>query len=208
MTKKTKNYLEDIAQIRSIMERSSSFISLSGLSGVLAGIYALAGAYIAYRIVYIEKLALTAREYYVNETDVIIKLAMVALVVLVLAVTTGLILTARKSGKKSLSFADEGFRNLLEHLLIPLVAGGVFILILVNRGFYSIVAPSFLIFYGMALVNGSKYTLKDIKYLGIIEIAIGLACALLPGFGLLFWAFGFGVMHILYGTIMYFKYDR
>jgi predicted lysophospholipase L1 biosynthesis ABC-type transport system permease subunit len=126
--KKTKNYLEDIAQIRSIMERSSSFISLSGLSGILAGIYALIGAYIAYRMVYIEKSALSAREYYVNETDIIIKLGVVALVVLVLAVTTGLILTARKSGKSSFSFSDEGFRNLLENLLIPLVAGGIFIL--------------------------------------------------------------------------------
>ena len=206
--KKTKNYLEDIAQIRSIMERSSSFISLSGLSGILAGIYALIGAYIAYRMVYIEKSALSAREYYINETDIIIKLGVVALVVLVLAVTTGLILTARKSGKSSFSFSDEGFRNLLENLLIPLVAGGIFILILVNRGFYSIVAPSFLIFSGLALVNGSKYTLRDIRYLGIIEIALGLVCALLPGYGLLFWAFGFGLMHILYGTIMYFKYER
>lgn len=206
--KKSKNYLDDIAQIRTIMERSSSFISLSGLSGVLAGIYAIAGAYIAYRIVYIEKSALGSREFYINETDVIIKLGIIALVVLVLAVSTGLILTARKNGKSTFSFSDEGLRNLLENLLIPLAAGGIFILILVNRGFYSIVAPSFLIFYGLALVNGSKFTLKDIKYLGIIEIALGLGCALLPGYGLLFWAFGFGVMHILYGTIMYFKYER
>jgi hypothetical protein len=206
--KKTKNYLEDIAQIRTIMERSSSFISLSGLSGILAGIYALAGAYIAYRMVYIEKSALSAREYYVNETDNIIKLGIVALVVLVLAISTGLILTARKNGKSTFSFSDEGLRNLLGNLLIPLVTGGIFIFILVNRGFYSIVAPSFLIFYGLALVNGSKFTLNDIRYLGIIEIALGLVCALLPGYGLLFWAFGFGVMHILYGTIMYFKYER
>jgi hypothetical protein len=206
--KQTKDYLEDISQIRDIMERSSSFISLSGLSGVMAGVYALIGSYIGYRIVYIEGSILRSREVYVNEQETIVKLGIVAAIVLILAVVTGLILTARKNGGSSMSFSDEGLRNLLGNILIPLVAGGIFILILVSRGYYSIVAPSFLIFYGLALVNGSKYTLRDIRYLGIVEIALGLVCALFPGYGLIFWAVGFGVMHILYGTIMYYKYER
>jgi hypothetical protein len=209
--KQTKDYLEDISKIRDIMERSSSFISLSGLSGVMAGIYALIGSYLGYRVVYLEKGFFGIREFYINEQDTIIKLGIVAAAVLTLAVVTGIILTARKAGKTPLSFADfkeAGFRNLAENLLIPLVAGGIFILILVIRGYYGIVAPSFLIFYGLALVNGSKYTLRDIKYLGLVEITLGLVCALLPGYGLIFWALGFGVMHILYGMMMYYKYER
>ena len=106
------------------------------------------------------------------------------------------------------SFSDKGVRNLLESLLIPLIAGGIFILILISRGYFGIVAPAFLIFYGLSLVNGSKFTLRDIKYLGIVEIVLGLICAFLPGYGLIFWALGFGVMHILYGTLMYYKYER
>jgi hypothetical protein len=97
---------------------------------------------------------------------------------------------------------------LIEHLLIPLIAGGIFIIILIGRGYYGIVAPAFLIFYGLSLVNGSKYTLRDIKYLGIMEIILGLICAFFPGYGLIFWATGFGVLHILYGSIMYFKYEK
>ena len=205
--KKTKDYLEDISEIRNIMERSSNFISLSGLSGVMAGIYALIGSFIAYRIVYIEKSILSTREFYVNEQETIIKLGIVAIAVLILAITTGIILTARKKGAKPLNFSDEGFRNLIEHLIIPLVTGGILVLILVSRGYYGIVAPAFLIFYGLALVNGSKYTLRDIKYLGLLEIVLGLICALFPGYGLIFWAVGFGVMHILYGAIMYYKYE-
>jgi hypothetical protein len=207
----TKKYLDDISQIRNIMERSSNFISLSGLSGIMAGIYALIGSFIAYRIVYIESSLLALREHYVDEAAVIVKLAIVAASVLILAVVTGVVLTARKAGKKSVSlesFKDKGFRNLAEHLLIPLVAGGIFILILVSRGYYGIVAPCFLIFYGLALVNGSKFTVRDIKFLGLFEILLGLVCGLLPGYGLIFWALGFGVMHILYGAIMYFKYEK
>jgi len=206
--KNRKDYLEDISEIRTIMQRSSSFISLSGLSGILAGIYALIGSFVAYQIVYLERSILGIREVYINEQSTIIKLSIVALVVLTLALITGIYLTIKKSGKTPLNLSDEGFRNLLVNLLIPLVAGGLFILILVGRGFYSIVAPSFLLFYGLALVNGSKYTLRDIKYLGILEILLGLFCALLPGYGLVFWAMGFGVMHILYGTIMYYKYEK
>ena len=206
--KQTKEYLEDISEIRHIMQRSSGFISLSGLSGVMAGVYALVGAYVAYRIVYFEHSIFSAREYYVNETDTILKLGLVAAIVLIMAVVTGIILTVRKTGNGLASLTDEGFRNLLESLLLPLAVGGFFIIILVHRGYYSVVAPAFLVFYGLALISGSKYTIRDIKYLGIVEVILGLVCALLPGYGLLFWAFGFGIMHILYGTIMYIKYER
>jgi len=206
--KQTKDYLEDISEIRNIMERSSNFISLSGLSGILVGIYALIGSVFAYRIVYNEPSIPETGDSYLIGNATIIKLYILAIVVLICAVSTGIYLTMKRDKNKKVSFSDPGFRNLLLNLLIPLVAGGLFILILVSRGYYGIVAPSFLIFYGLALVNGSKYTLKDIKILGIIEILLGLICALFPGYGLIFWAFGFGIMHILYGSMMYFKYER
>ena len=206
--KKAKDYLEDISEIRNIMERSSNFISLSGMSGVMAGIYALIGSFIAYRIVYAEKSIISTRDLHVNEQETIIKLGILAVVILLLAITTGIILTAKKKSAQPLKFSDEGFRNLMEHLLIPLITGGIFVLIIVSRGYYGIVAPAFLIFYGLALVNGSKYTLRDIKYLGVLEIILGLICALFPGYGLIFWAAGFGMLHILYGTIMYYKYEK
>lgn len=206
--KQTKDYLEDISEIRHIMERSSNFISLSGLSGVMAGIYALIGSFLAYRIVYVEKSLLGIREVYINEQATIIKLSVVAALVLVLTLVTGIYLTTKKSKSSPFDFSDAGLRNLLINVAIPLLTGGLFILILVSRGFYSIVAPSFLIFYGLALVNGSKFTLHDIRFLGFIEIGLGLICALFPGYGLIFWATGFGVMHILYGSIMYYKYEK
>ena len=61
-----------------------------------------------------------------------------------------------------------------------------------------------LIFYGMALVNASKYTLGNVRYLGLAEIVLGLLCAALPGYGFWFWVIGFGVLHIVYGSLIYF----
>ena len=99
-------------------------------------------------------------------------------------------------------------KRLLTNLAIPLFTGGLFILILISRGEYDIIAPVSLIFYGLALVAGSHYTFSDVKWLGFLEILLGLLAALMPGFGLIFWVIGFGVLHILYGSVMHFKYNQ
>jgi hypothetical protein len=78
-------------------------------------------------------------------------------------------------------------------------------MLLVN-GYIGFVTPLTLIFYGLALVNASKYTLSEVRSLGIIEIVIGLFAMHFIGYGLLLWAVGFGVMHIIYGIIMHIRY--
>jgi hypothetical protein len=70
------------------------------------------------------------------------------------------------------------------------------------------VAPATLVFYGLALVNGSKYTLNDIRNIGYLEAGLGVVSMFVPGYGLWFWALGFGVLHIVYGVTMYYKYER
>jgi len=47
-----KSVHQNLESIRQLMERSVKFVSLSGLSGILAGIYALIGAVLAYREIY------------------------------------------------------------------------------------------------------------------------------------------------------------
>ncbi len=182
------------------MERSSRFISLSGLSGVMAGVYALAGAYAAHLIL---------QDYRVNPHDQVISYLIIdAVLVLLLAVGTGFFLTTRRAQAQGATIWDASARRLLINLLIPLATGGVFTLIMVFRGYTEVLVPSMLIFYGLALVNASKYTLSDIRYLGMVEIALGLVAAVVVGHSLLLWALGFGVLHIIYGTLMYFTHER
>ena len=209
---KTSSPLETLSEIRQIMERSSRFISLSGMSGVFAGLYALAGAYVAYDYLNLVDLGYFSGQRIVEESQrqngTMIFLMADALVVLVLAVGTGIILTTRKARRDGNSILDNAAKKLLVNLAIPLVAGGVFCIALQYHGAVIYVAPVMLIFYGLALINASKYTRSDIRGLGFIEIALGLLSSFFVGYGLLFWAFGFGVMHILYGTYMYYKYER
>ena len=200
---------DELTSIRSLMERSSKFISLSGLSGVLAGVYALIGAGFAYLVLYYGSGWHTVIHFYNNGRDAIItSLISAALLVLIFSIITGFLLTRRKARKKGQNVWGPTSRQLLFNMIMPLLSGGILIIILVFRGHYGIISPSSLIFYGLALVGASNFTFKDVRYLGILEIILGLIAACLPGYGLLFWAIGFGVLHIVYGTIMYLKYDR
>lgn len=203
--KSTEHYLNELKEIRKMMEQSSRFLSLSGLSGVLVGIYALIGAVIAWKLIYLPG-SLYYREYYSNE--VLGEMLLLAAVLLIVSFATIIWLTTSKVKQKAERFWSPGTQRLLTALAIPLASGGIFILLFLARGIYSIVAPGCLIFYGLALVNASKYTRREIFYMGLFEIGMGLLAALLPGLGLLFWAAGFGLVHIIYGTVMYFRYER
>ncbi len=198
-----KNYLDDINEIKKLMNRSSRFISLSGLSGILIGIYALLGSFYAYTL--LEDKTVYIRMTSAENAALVLNLMTIAFVVAFLAILTALFLTQKKARSNNENMWNQTTKQMLVHFLIPLVTGGIFGLILLNHEHYGIIAPITLIFYGLALLNSSKFTLDTVKYLGISEIIVGLFAANFVGYGLYFWAFGFGVLHIVYGTIMYFK---
>lgn len=204
----SKKYLEDISEIKNMMSRSSRFISLSGLSGILAGVYALIGAFMAYQVLGNLRTGQNFIERYTGALSVIEQLLLIAGSVAVLAAGTGIILTHRKSKKSGEKIWDVSSKRLVLNFLIPLVAGGLFCLAMIQQSHYGLVAPATLIFYGLACVNASKYTLGDVRYLGITNILLGLISTQFVGYGLYFWAVGFGVLHIFYGALMYFKHDR
>ncbi|MGJ8592727.1 MAG: hypothetical protein ACSHXF_09275 [Aquaticitalea sp.] len=198
----SKDYLKDISEIKNLMNKSSRFISLSGLSGILAGVYALIGAAIAYWLVMeysFGKLFLDGKIYNLVMLDLFL--------IAFFSVVTGIYLTTQKAKKHGAKIWDATSRRLVVNFLIPLIAGGLYILIILNNQKYGQTGALMLIFYGLALVNASKYSIGDIRYLGYIEIVLGLGAALYPGLGFWFWVLGFGIMHIIYGTWMHFKYD-
>ncbi len=203
--KEQEKYLEDIKEIKDIMNRSSRFISLSGLSGVSAGIIALLGAYLAYQTVYASQDYLGYRKVELTKENLSMLLGIVILV-LVLSIVSSTFFTVIKAKRVNQKLWDAPTKLLITNLLIPLVTGGILCLILLLNGYLGLVAPLTLIFYGLALVNASKFTLHDIRSLGILEIALGLIATHFIGFGLLFWAIGFGLLHIIYGIIMHVKY--
>ncbi|WP_340114127.1 hypothetical protein [Maribellus mangrovi] len=198
----SEKYLSEIKEIRKMMEESSRFLSLSGLSGILVGIYAMFGAALTYYLVYSGNVD---SNFFYN--PVAPKVALIAFIVLVLSLATVIILTIRRVRKAGKKFWNPGTRLMLINLALPLVSGGIFIMVLTSDGIYGIVAAACLIFYGLALTTAAKFTRQEIFYLGIFQIVLGIIAALLPSLGLLFWALGFGVLHIIYGILMYYRYE-
>jgi hypothetical protein len=203
--------LQEVKDIRRLMERSSRFISLSGYSGVAAGICALAGAAIARYIVFNDYYTdFEDRGYFTGRdfTTLKMQLLLLAAGVFVVAFLSAFYFTWRKARKQEVTLWNYSSRRLFWNMMIPLVAGGLFILAMLQHDEWRFIAPACLIFYGLALVNASKYTLTDIRYLGFCEIVLGLLNTQWIGYGLYFWAVGFGVLHIIYGIVMWYKYER
>ena len=203
---------EDLQAIRDIMERSSKFLSLSGLSGVFAGVCALVGTAIAWFFI-LDSGNIPYSEYILNTHDALtinvgFYMALDALLVLVFAVLGAAYFSFRKAKKAGQQFWTNTTRRLLFHLMLPLVSGGIIILILIFRNKLDLVIPFMLVFYGLALVNAGKFTFGEIHYLGLTQIILGILAVIFINQSLIFWTVGFGLMHIVYGTVMYYRHER
>jgi len=196
----SKKYLNDLNEIKDLMNRSSRFISLSGLSGIMAGIYAVIGAVVTYIFLLPEPGTVLTLHSWNFRLIIAILLAVASL-----SIVTAYLLSSKKAKKNQEKIWGPTTKRLLVSFLVPLLTGGIYILIKLSSQHYGLTGSLMLIFYGLALINASKYTLSDVKYLGYAEIVLGLICAALPGYGFWFWVLGFGILHIIYGSLMYFK---
>lgn len=206
MKTNSTNPNEDLQAIREIMERSSKFLSLSGLAGIFAGACALLGAVIAW--FFILDSGKIQYNGYIQNSCTAYYLALDAMLVLIFALLGAVYFSQRKAKKAGQQLWTNSTQRLLVHLLIPLVSGGVFIMILVFRNNLELVVPVMLIFYGLSLVNAGKFTFGEIQSLGLTEIVLGMLAGVFINYSLLFWIIGFGLMHIIYGTVMYYRHER
>ncbi|HEY1025923.1 MAG TPA: hypothetical protein VGE26_12205 [Sphingobacteriaceae bacterium] len=202
--KEEQDYIKDIAEIRSMMERSSKFVSLSGWAGIMAGIYAISGAYIANRVYGFNPDDITDTSAASAMTEVLL----LGVIILVLALCTAIYFSYKRAGKRGERLWSATAKQLAICMAIPLLAGGILILVMISNGLVGLVAPFSLLFYGLALFNASKFTYNAVKVLGLAEIGLGLLASFFVGYGLLFWMLGFGIAHIIYGIYVYYRYER
>jgi hypothetical protein len=207
--KKEQDYIQDITEIRTMMERSSKFLSLSGWAGIMAGIYALTGAYIAFTIFNFNPDEIVYKNIISGtESDSLPEVIILGLFILILALVTAIIFSWKKAHNRGEKIWNATSRRLLASMTVPLVTGGTLIIVLITKAIIGLVIPLMLLFYGLALYNASKFTIDEVKFLGITQIGLGLLSSYFIEYSLLFWSIGFGVVHIGYGIYMYFRYER
>ena len=204
--KKEQDYIQDIAEIRAMMERSSKFLSLSGWAGIMAGIYALAGAYVAY-----EFLDFHPDELFYSSLETppeLLEVVLLALAVLALALGTAIFFSRKKAKKRGEKLWNPTAKQVLLYMMVPLIVGALLLLLMISKGLIGLIAPFSLLFYGLALFNASRYTYEEVRILGLAEITLGLISCYFIAYSLLFWALGFGIIHIIYGIHMNYKYEK
>lgn len=198
---KEQDYIQNIAEIRSMMERSSKFLSLSGWAGILAGLYALIGSWIAYSI-----LEFHPDDIFYSYPD-LTKVVLVAIGVMTLAIVSAILDSKRKAKKINEKVWTVTSRRMLTNMSIPLFIGGFLIVVLISRGLIGLIAPLTLLFYGLALFNAGFYTIRAVRVLGFVQMLLGLLNLVFLSYGLLFWMIGFGLIHIIYGIYMHFRFS-
>jgi hypothetical protein len=207
-TFKMKKPEEELAEIKSMMERSTRFLSLSGLSGVLAGLYAIAGAGIAWYWIYFPYSTWGAGAVTLSFREILNRLLLLGLATLIAAVSTAYFLSKKKGSNSSQLFWTPASKRFLQALFLPVALGGFFCFALLHERAFGLIPAATLIFYGIGLVQSAQFTLGEIKNLGFTQLALGLIAAFFPDFGLLCWALGFGAFHVVYGALMYFRHER
>ena len=206
--KNNQDYIRDIAEIRSMMERSSKFLSLAGWAGSMAGIYALLGAFISYRYFDFHPKSIYAESFSNGLAFDISPVLLTAAVVLLLAIATAIWLSTRKAKRKGERVWNATSKRMLNSMAVPLVVGGILMLILLAHGLIGLLIPLSLLFYGISLVNASRYTFSSLKLLGFAQIVLGLLASWFVEWGLVLWAAGFGLAHIIYGVYMHYRYEK
>jgi hypothetical protein len=190
------------------MERSTRFLSLSGLSGVLAGMYALAAAGLTWYWIYFPSSSWGSSAATLSFREVLNRLLLLGLATLIAAVSTAYLLSKKKGNNSYQLFWTPASKRFLQALFLPVALGGFFCFALLHERAFGLIPAATLIFYGIGLVQSAQFTLGEIKNLGYTQLALGLIAAFFPDFGLLCWALGFGAFHVIYGALMYFRHER
>jgi len=201
-----QEHLKDISEIRNLMEKNSKFLSLSGLSGISAGVCGLIGMAIAWYALDYDPAGRVV--YGVPSMGMELFFVVLAVSVLAAALGSALFFSRRMAQRRKLPLWNATAKRMLVDLAVPLLAGGILCVIQLQQGYYDLLPGTTLVFYGLGLFTAHRHTITEVRWLAICEIGLGLLAATLPGFGLIFWGIGFGLLHIVYGTIMYLKYEK
>ena len=181
--------LEHLKYIRETMERTGSFTAVPGWGGVAMGVSALVAAVVAAR-----------------QTDVRMwGIVWMCEVVLALVIGSGFILRKTRRGDRS-TFAAPG-RQFFLSFSPPVVAGGVLSWALFLQGDWAVLPGVWLLLYGAGVVTAGAFSIRVVPIMGLCFMLLGLAALASPAaWGNWFLAFGFGILHIVFGLIIARRY--
>ena len=181
--------MDNLRFIRETMERSTSFTAVSGVAGMIMGAVAMVAAVVASTRRTPEAWLLTW---------------LIAALVAGLAALWAMIRKARASGVSLLSGPGSKFALFFTP---PIVVGALLTAALVRVDLLSVLPGAWLLLYGTAVVSGGAFSVRIVPMMGVGFMLVGaLALFAPPAWGDEFMAVGFGVLHIVFGLVIWRKH--
>ncbi len=181
--------IEDLRFIRQTMESASAFTAVPGWGGVLMGATALLAAFAASRMPTVE-LWLTI---WFGEAA--------------LALLIGGREMVRKAAAAGMPLLTGPGRRFLLGLCPPLLAGVPLTVAFYRADLIHLLPALWLLLYGAATVTGGAFSVRIVPLMGLGFMTVGTVAVFTPpSWGDAILAFGFGVLHIVFGWIIARRY--
>ena len=181
------------------MEQGKSYFSLKSLSGILIGIYGLATVYLIDKLTSGEGSGIEM----VSQLPILflqIGITAIAVVFIIISLFTLWIRAKRRAKSEGKKLWNTSNKKIRLQTLITLLVLIVVIIVIANQGYYSLVTPISLFFYGLFLLNLSRFSSKGLVFLSIGEVLLGVAAYMIYDKEIFFLALGFGLLPIIYGA--------
>jgi hypothetical protein len=187
---------ENLRVIRQTMERSTKYSTLSGLSGVLIGLAAIAGVLATN---WLTGDAPPGASVYRHPSA----LALVWVSVLVMAVAIDFACNKRRAARVGKHVVSPLGAHIVLAALPAFLAGGVLTLFFYQHALLYYVWGVWMLSYGLAISAVGLFSVKPVLALGAAFVLAGAVTLLLPlPYHLYMMALTFGGFHIGYGVVM------
>ena len=177
---------DNLRFIRETMERAGSFTAVPGWGGIAMGISAIIAAVLA------------GKE---QDPALWLRVWIIELIVAMLLASATMTLKARRA-RTSLFMGPA--RRFAMAFAPPVMVGGVLTWALAWREQFELLPAVWLLLYGAGIIAGGMYSVRVVPIMGGLFFMLGLLALFLPGNLLL--ALGFGVLHIVFGSIIAWRY--
>ena len=177
---------ENLRVIRQVMERSTKYSTLSGLSGVLVGLTAIVGV----------AATRSVRDIY----DHPLRLALIWLIVLAVAVGIDFVRNKRRAARVGKQVVSPLGAHILVAALPAFFAGAVLTAFFALHHLLFYVWGAWMLCYGLAICAVGLFSVRPVSYLGMaFALAGALTLFLQAPDPLAMMALTFGGFHIAYG---------
>ncbi len=189
---------DNLSFIREAMTRSSSFTAVPGWGMVAMGVIALFGSWVA--------AVQQSHDWWMLTWGAVAGIAC----------SVGVVMMLIKARRNRTSLLTGPGRRFLLSFTPSIAAGCILSELYYHEHLDHLLAPTWLMLYGIAVMNGGAYSVKPVPLTGLCFLVLGVAAAFLPlesvsiaGSFLLrdaILAIGFGGLHIVLGVIVATKY--